>query len=98
MWWVYFWIHQHLPAFRKIAAGKATTMGHIQRHHLEEAKIILPPDFIMEKADELISPLWLRLIQLSSQNSSLSGLRDILLPKLISGQIDLVKFCTSGET
>jgi len=97
VWLVYFWIHQHLPAFREIAAGKATTMGHIQRHHLEEAKIISPPNFIMEKADELISPLWVKLIQQSSENSILSLLRNILLPKLISGQIDLDNFRISGE-
>lgn len=97
VWLVYFWIHQHLPAFREIAAGKATTMGHIQRHHLEEAKIISPPNFIMEKADELISPLWVKLIQQSYENSILSLLRNILLPKLISGQIDLDNFRISGE-
>ena len=28
---------------RGIAAGKATTMGHIQRHHLTDAKVAVPP-------------------------------------------------------
>ena len=36
--WFYFqWVKYHLPHFQQIAAGKATTMGHIQRHHLSEA-------------------------------------------------------------
>ncbi|RLG25602.1 hypothetical protein DRN85_05445 [Methanosarcinales archaeon] len=29
-WFYYFWIKRYLPEFRHIAAGKATTMGHIQ--------------------------------------------------------------------
>ena len=33
-WLCYLGIHEHLDAFRHIAAGKATTMGHIQRRHL----------------------------------------------------------------
>ena len=37
-WFYYLWIHEHLPTFREIAAGKATTMGHIQRHHLTDAE------------------------------------------------------------
>jgi len=37
-WFCFLWIRQHLPDFRAIAAGKATTMGHIQRRHLQEAK------------------------------------------------------------
>jgi type I restriction enzyme S subunit len=41
-WFYYYWIHQHLPSFRHIAAGKATTMGHIQRHHLSDSKVIIP--------------------------------------------------------
>jgi len=35
----WFYLHSllsHLPAFRQIAQDKATTMGHIRRHHLTE--------------------------------------------------------------
>ncbi|WDT79484.1 MAG: restriction endonuclease subunit S [Candidatus Manganitrophus sp.] len=37
-WFYYLWIRRYLADFRHIAAAKATTMGHIQRHHLSEAK------------------------------------------------------------
>ena len=42
-WLCYLGIHQHLDDFRHIAAGKATTMGHIQRYHLTAAKLAVPP-------------------------------------------------------
>src|SRR3989338_3684994 len=41
-WLSYFWIKEHLPDFRLIAEGKATTMGHIQRHHLSQAMVLVP--------------------------------------------------------
>ena len=41
-WFYTHWVQHHLPTFREIAAGKATTMGHIQRHHLAEATTVCP--------------------------------------------------------
>jgi type I restriction enzyme S subunit len=86
-WFYYLWIHQHLERFRNIAAGKATTMGHIQRHHLSEAKVVLPPPAVLQALDVIISPLiedhWRRRVQ----SRVLAALRDTLLPKLISGEL-----------
>jgi type I restriction enzyme S subunit len=42
-WFYYHWIKHHLPEFQAIAAGKATTMGHIQRYHLSAASVVIPP-------------------------------------------------------
>ena len=42
-WFIYGWLLEHLPEFRAIAAAKATTMGHIQRRHLTEAAVVVPP-------------------------------------------------------
>jgi type I restriction enzyme S subunit len=56
-WFYNLWIHQHLEAFRHIAAAKATTMGHIQRHHLSEARVVLPDLKLLDAADSLIGPL-----------------------------------------
>ncbi len=38
----YFWLLHHLASFRETAAHKATTMGHIQKHHLAHAKAVVP--------------------------------------------------------
>jgi len=86
-WLYYLWIHQHLEDFRGIAAGKATTMGHIQRHHLSDAKVAVPDQVLLEMADKSISPLIEQVVQLRVQSGTLSVLRDALLPKLISGEI-----------
>lgn len=86
-WCYFYWIQQHLPSFRQIAAGKATTMGHIQRHHLDEAKVLLPIDDFMKVADQQLTPVFEKHILNNSQMQTLAGLRDLLLPKLMSGEM-----------
>ncbi|NLE46697.1 MAG: restriction endonuclease subunit S, partial [Chloroflexi bacterium] len=86
-WFCYMWLHQHLGDFRHIAAGKATTMGHIQRHHLSDAKVVLPPPKLLDAANGVIGPLIERTWHQTVQSRTLAMLRDALLPKLISGEV-----------
>lgn len=86
-WLYYLWIHRHLDDFRRIAAGKATTMGHIQRYHLSDAKVVVPPPSLLRALDVMlgavIEGLWRRCVQ----SRTLAALRDTLLPKLVSGEL-----------
>ncbi len=50
-WFLYFWLKQHLNHFREIASDKATTMGHIKRQHLADAKCIVPEKDVLKAAD-----------------------------------------------
>jgi type I restriction enzyme S subunit len=86
-WFYYLWIHQHLADFRHIAAGKATTMGHIQRHHLSDAKVVVPAGDTMKIANNTFSPIVERIIATRIESRTLATLRDTLLPKLISGEL-----------
>jgi type I restriction enzyme S subunit len=86
-WFYFLWIHQHLADFRHIAAGKATTMGHIQRHHLSDAKVIVPPGDTLKVAGDVLSPLINRIIVTRIESRTLAALRETLLPKLISGEV-----------
>ena len=86
-WFYYLWIHQHLADFRHIAAGKATTMGHIQRHHLSDAKVVVPAGDTLKAANETLSPLIDKVIVTRIESRTLAALRDTLLPKLISGEL-----------
>ncbi|MDP3015014.1 MAG: restriction endonuclease subunit S [bacterium] len=54
---------------------------------IEEEKITLPPDGIREKFDHSISPLFDEIYSLGNQNQNLRQARDLLLPKLVSGEI-----------
>lgn len=86
-WFYYLWTIYHLPEFQDIAEGKATTMGHIQRHHLASARIVLPNDKVIAKAGNIIQPLVDLIIRYRVQSRTLASIRDALLPKLLSGEI-----------
>ena len=88
-WFYYYWTKLHLQEFIHIAKDKAVTMGHIKRGHLEEALVAIPDNDSMEKAHELFEPILSKMISLRLENSRLSLLRDTLLPRLMSGEIEI---------
>jgi type I restriction enzyme S subunit len=90
-WFYFLWSCYHLNEFRLIAADKATTMGHIQRGHLTAAKVLIPPRPLLEAMTCTMSPLIDQLIANSIQSRSLAILRDMLLPKLLSGEMSLAE-------
>ncbi len=55
----------------------------------ETAKMILPGKGILEAFHDLVGPLRARIAHNQRQNRRLAGLRDTLLPKLLSGEIEL---------
>ena len=88
-WFYYYWTKLHLQEFIHIAKDKAVTMGHIKRGHLEEALVAIPDNDSMEKAHELFEPILSKMISLRLENSRLSLLRDTLLPRLMSGELEV---------
>ena len=63
------------------------TMGHIKRHHLSDAKVLVPPAPLLDSMTEFIDPLMKQRINNELQKQTLATLRDTLLPKLISGEL-----------
>lgn len=88
-WFYYHWTKKHLRNFIHIACDKAVTMGHIKRGHLDKALVVVPNNFILEKATHLFEPLLNMVISKRIENQRLAALRDTLLPKLMSGEIKL---------
>jgi len=86
-WLCYLGIHHHLDDFRHIAAGKATTMGHIQRYHLSDAKLAVPSEPLLGAVTLLLGPMLESLWKRNVESRTLAALRDMLLPKLISGEL-----------
>lgn len=72
-----------LPWFRQIAQSKATSMGHIQRHHLEEQEISIPTG----KDLSIFDDIYQKLVSTLVENQKLAAMRDLLLPRLMSGEI-----------
>ena len=88
-WFYYLWTLHHLDEFRLIAASKATTMGHIQRSHITDAKVVVPPRNLLDSMTLTMSPIIDQLIANRIQSRTLAVLRDTLLPKLLSGELSV---------
>jgi len=86
-WFCYLWIDRHIRIFRHIAEAKKTTMGHIKRTDLEEAKVIVPPEEEIKIMSEKMKPIFEKRVESQVENRKLEELRDTLLPKLMSGEI-----------
>ncbi|AWB01105.1 restriction endonuclease subunit S [Vibrio harveyi] len=84
-----YWTKHHLVKFQQIAKDKAVTMGHIKRGHLSESLCVVPPKDLRDKMDEILMPLINQGLNMRLQSNQLATLRDTLLPKLLSGEIEL---------
>ncbi|MDH6568887.1 type I restriction enzyme S subunit [Streptomyces sp. SAI-117] len=85
-WLVAALIQLKLEEFRAIAADKATTMGHIQRRHLDEP-VLTPSIAMTQKLGAWLGPLWDRALAAEQESLALAALRDTLLPQLMSGKL-----------
>lgn len=85
-WLIFELINKKLAVFKGIAADKATTMGHIQRRHLDET-VEVPTQDQIPRLDTKLGALWDRALSAEQESLKLAELRDMLLPKLMSGEI-----------
>ena len=88
-WFYYSWTNYHLQKFIAIAADKATTMGHIKREDLSKASVLIPSHEDYIRIGGLLKPIYNLIIENRLKNVRLTSLRDTLLPKLMSGEIDV---------
>ena len=88
-WFYYSWTNHYLQKFVAIAADKATTMGHIKREELEKASVFIPNESDYQRIGQLLGPTYNLIIANRLENRELSEIRDELLPRLMSGEIDV---------
>lgn len=86
-WFYLEWCKHHLAEFISISSSHATTMGHIKRCDLDNAIVLVPSINELNSMSEQMSPLLERQISIAKQIQILEKLRDMLLPKLMSGDV-----------
>lgn len=86
-WFYLLWTKHHLSNFRDIAANKATTMGHIQRKHLSEAKVLCPLQETLVEMTKVMAPVIEMTVSNRLEAARLAQVRDTLLPDLLSGKV-----------
>ncbi len=71
------------------AIGGGSTMANINKSKFENIKIVIPTKDILEKFDVTLDPFFNQIALLLDQNQKLAQARDLLLPRLMSGEIDI---------
>ena len=80
-------LKEAMPRFRALSLG--ATMHHIKRSALDQVFTIVPPEVTTKRFDVLVEPIHKQLITLTRHSTNLRRTRDLLLPRLLSGQIAL---------
>ena len=79
-----------LTFIQNYASG--TTVAHMGKSDLEALNVPIPARGDLERFNTIAEPLREQIVQNSTQNRKLAALRDALLPKLMSGEIDVSSF------
>lgn len=62
---------------------------HLSQDHIANAKLLLPEKLLIEKYDKVVSPIYQEMDNLQLKNEVLLKTKNLLLPKLISGDLDV---------
>ena len=67
----------------------ATTVIHIGKKDYDAFEFNLPNESVLDRFDELTAPMMKQIVSNNFENKRLAATRDALLPKLMSGEIDV---------
>lgn len=84
---VYYFLKQALPTIEGMASG--STFKEISGSGMKSVPAVIPDNETLHKFSEFCKPLFKQQAVMEAENRRLSGIRDALLPKLMSGEIDV---------
>ncbi len=73
-----------------------TTVAHLGKRHLEMVKVVTPPAYLATRVAALLDPIFDQEIKLRKASRLLRATRDLLLPRLISGEVDVTDLNIRG--
>lgn len=87
--WVFLSVYPHIKFFEATISG--TTVAHLGAKHLNTIRVPVADPVTQAKADRFFTPIDEELINLRVANQRLAASRDLLLPRLISGQLPVTE-------
>ena len=84
---VYFFLKNTLPVIKGMASG--STFKEVSGSTMKNVPAVIPDAETLAKFSDFCAPIFAQQRILEEQNQSLATLRDNLLPKLMSGEIDV---------
>lgn len=83
-----FWAFEHERYIESLHTG-STGQTELPRDHVQAIRLVLPSDVELEKLNAVAQPVVELIVANQEESKRLAELRDTLLPKLMSGEIDV---------
>ncbi len=74
-----------------VALGNGSVFTNLKTDILKAFPIIKPPEDVLNSFDKIVKPIFMAILHNTREINSLALLRDTLLPRLMSGEIDVSK-------
>lgn len=87
LYFLFQWLTENVPTFQRMASG--ATFKEISRGVFKTIEFLQPPQNIVERFETLAAPMAEQVLALQRQIQNLRRTRDLLLPRLLSGQINV---------
>ena len=84
---MYFLLKQLLPTIEGMASG--STFKEISGAGMKSVPVIIPDNETIQNFNNFCDPIFKQQAMLETENGNLSSMRDMLLPKLMSGELDV---------
>lgn len=86
---LYFWLKENVEKF--ISLGTGATFKEITKGVFKKIDILLPPESLLTDFEKTVTPITRQILNLQRKINNARKTRDLLLPKLIGGEIDVEK-------
>ena len=87
LWFAYNTLKFLQPVISNLQCGAA--QPHVYPKHINRLSVIIPPENIISKFCSLVRPIYENIKSLIDENNNLIKQRDLLLPRLMSGKLEV---------
>ena len=84
---MYYFLKHNLPVIEGMASG--STFKEVSGSTMKNVPAVIPDTETLARFNDFCAPIFIQQRILEEQNQSLAALRDSLLPKLMSGKLDV---------
>ena len=85
--YVLFWCYENLDYIKSISGG--STFAEISKKAFRPVSVTIPSEEVLTAYENIVRTLYDRIVANTKESASLAQIRDLLLPKLMSGEIRL---------
>jgi type I restriction enzyme, S subunit len=87
LYFLYHWLRENVPTFQRMASG--ATFKEISRGVFKTIEFLQPPAKLVRRFEDAAAPMAEQALTFQRQIQNLRRTRDLLLPRLLSGQVEL---------